>query len=109
MWMVLLTTVCMMVLVVLGMLIMTQIVTLEALTHGFWRGLLLIALGLISICVFKAALLPILICLLLWLKHVMAAVFGIVLTIIALTLTVQITIRLIRNRSIPERGNKEEQ
>jgi len=97
----LLLMLCGLVAVVLGMLLITQMVSLELLGKGIWRCLFLLAFVLITLWLLKAVLLPILICALVWLKGVMIRTLVIVLAAVTLALLRRVFfIRLaIRNSS----------
>lgn len=104
----LLITISMLLVVVVGMLIMTQAVSLEQIGDNLWKGFVSLAIVLIGTWVFRVLMLPILVCLLLWLKHAMAAALFILLVLVALMLLFQSTTRSIKDHRVPERSNKEE-
>jgi len=78
--------------VIVGLLVMTQLISLKNWGNGIWRGFLVIALGLIGFCVLKGLLLPILISWLVILKHMVWWLVIIVLAIIAVVLLGRILI-----------------
>jgi hypothetical protein len=93
MWMFLLTTICLLAVVIVGLLIMVQVVSLEQLGEGIWRGFLLIVLTLGGVWFIREAVLPILMCALVWLKHAMLWALTIILAAIASVLLLPIRVR----------------
>ena len=56
----LLTTIGVLAIVIVGLLVMTQTISLEGLVHGIWRGCLLVVFAVVAVWLLKMALLPIL-------------------------------------------------
>ena len=76
-------TTCVLAVVIVGMLVMTQAISLEQVGHGIWRGFLFLALGFITVWLTKAILLPILLCGLVWLKNKM--LWGLLIVLVVIT------------------------
>jgi len=74
---------CMLALVIVGMLVMVQAVSIETCLQGVWRGIVLLIVGFITWVLFRELLLPILICSLIWLRQAILAALLIVLVLIA--------------------------
>jgi len=74
---------CMLTVVIVGMLVMLQAVSLETCLQGLWRGVVVLVGAFIAWLLFRGLLLPILICSLIWLRQAMLAALLIVLALIA--------------------------
>ncbi len=107
MWISLFATLAVRAVVALGLLIMTQAISSEELWQGFARGLLLVVFVLVGVWVFKALMLPILICVLLLLRHAMVWALLIVLALIAFTLLMRMLASRVVKRIDRHRSNKE--
>jgi hypothetical protein len=75
--------VCMLAVVIIGLLVMTQAISLEELADGIWRGFLMALSVSIALCVLRGLLLPILASWLVALKEMIWWVVIIALAIIA--------------------------
>ena len=64
-----LSAACMLGVVIVGMLVMTRAISLDELGNAIWRGVLMTVVVLLTLCVLKVLLLPILISSLVMLKH----------------------------------------
>jgi hypothetical protein len=64
-----LSAICALAIVIVGILVMTRALTLEQLAHNIWRSSIFLALAFSALCFLKTALLPILICGLVWLQN----------------------------------------
>jgi len=95
----LVSALCMLAIVVVAVLIMTQAVSLEALGKGIARCLSLLMLALITLGLLKTRVLPILICAIVWLKGVMVWAFVIVLAVVALVLLLRVLLSRLANRN----------
>jgi hypothetical protein len=78
--------------VILGLLVMTHVVSLDGLEDGILRIFLVAALALIGLCVLQGLLFPILISWLVTLKHLIWWVVIIVLVLIAAMLSIRMLI-----------------
>lgn len=94
--------------VLVGLLLITQVLSLEQLGHGISRCLWLIALAFAVVCLLRAVLLPILLCLLVWWKGVMLWALGIVLAMIALLLLPRMLLMKFGNRKTRTQHQPEE-
>ena len=79
----LIATMCVLAIVVVGLLVVTQTISLEGLVHGIWRGFVLVVLAVAAVWLLRTGLLPILICALVALKQAMLGALLIVLEVIA--------------------------
>jgi hypothetical protein len=77
------SAVCILGVVIVGLLVMTQAISLETLVNGLWRSFLLVVAVLVGLCVLKSLLLPILTSWLVALKQIAWWVVVIVLVLIA--------------------------
>ena len=75
--------VCVLAVVIIGLLIMTQVISLEALGNGIWRAFMAVLVGLVAACILKGSLLPILFSWLVGLKQMFLwiAIIGLALVI----------------------------
>jgi hypothetical protein len=99
-----LSAVCTLGVVIVGLLVMTRVISLEELRNGIVRGLLVGALALIGICVLKGLLLPTLISWLVTLRRMSSLVVIIVFAVIALVLVVRMLISRFQ-QWLSHRGN----
>ena len=86
MWMLLITTICTVAVVTVGLLIMSQLVKLEERGNGVSRVCLILALLFTAFWVLKVLVLPILICGLVWLKQAMLAIAVVLLIIVGIAM-----------------------
>ena len=89
-----LSAVCVLGVVMVGLLVMLQIVSLEELGHGLRQCFLLLVLVLVTLCLLRVVLLPMLACGLVWLKGVMLKTVVIVLAIIAVVSLLRMLLKL---------------
>jgi hypothetical protein len=83
---------CMLAVVIVGLLVMTQIISLEELRAGIGRVFLMALIMLIALCVLKGLLLPILRSWVVTLKHMTAWLVIIVLAVIAAVLLLRMLV-----------------
>ena len=93
---------CVMTLVIVGMLVMVQAVSIGTCLQGVWRGIVVLICGFAWV-LFRGLLLPILICSLIWLRQAILAALLIVLALIAGLFAWKFAIRAQRNREGGER------
>lgn len=86
------SAVCVLGVVMVGLLVMVQAISLEELGRGMWRGFLLAVAALVGLCVLRGSLLPILTRCLVALKQLMWWAFVIVLAVIATLLLLKVLI-----------------
>jgi hypothetical protein len=87
-----LSAVCMLGVVIVGLLVMTRVISLEELGNGIVRGFLVTALALIGLCVLRGVLLPVLISWLVTLRQMSSWVAIVALAVIALVFAVRMLI-----------------
>ena len=96
---------CMLAVVMVGLLVMTQAISLEELGNGIWRGFLTVVLAVVAICFLKAVLLPILICWLVRLKQMLLWIAVVVLALVIALLVLQMLISKFAQR--PPAGDRD--
>jgi hypothetical protein len=101
-------TTCGLAVVVVGILIMTQVLSLEELGSGMWRAFVFLALAFVMVWVLRTVLLPILICVLVWLKSVMLWAVVIVLATIAFMIMLRVLPLKLAKRAPQDKNHKEE-
>jgi hypothetical protein len=106
MMMPLLTTLCVLGVLIVGLLVMTQAVSFEQLGHGIWRAFVAIVLVVIGAWLLKSALLPILRCVIVWLKHAMQWALVSVLALTTAILLLRIAMLTLASRNTHE-GHEE--
>jgi hypothetical protein len=84
------SAVCIFGIEIVGLLVMTQSISLEELRNGVWRGILLVVMVLVGICALKSLLLPILTSWLVALKQIMWWSFVIVIAVIVASLVLKV-------------------
>jgi hypothetical protein len=94
---------CVLTLVIVGMLVMVQMLSIETCLRGVWRGIVVLIGGFIAWVLFRRLLLPILICSLIWLRQAIFAALLIVLALIAGRFAWKFAIPAQRNRDGGER------
>ena len=97
--------VCMLGIVIVGLLVMTQIIGLEQLGRGIWRGFLMIMLTLVALWFLKAVLLPTLICWLVRLKQMFLWIAVVVVALVIALLVLRMLISKLAQRS-PAKGER---
>ncbi len=94
-----LSAICMLAIVIVGLLVMTQIISLEELGNAIWQGFLTIVIVLVAICFLKAILLPILISWVVALKQMLVWIAMIVFALVIALLVVRVIISKSTQRS----------
>lgn len=94
---------CVLAVLIIGLLVMTQTISLEQVCGGIWRCFLLLVLALVTFCLLKALLLPILTLGLIWLRQLMLWVLVIVLAVVASMLLLRMLFLKLANGNT--RGN----
>ena len=94
---------CMLTLVIIGLLVMVQAVSLETCLQGIWRGIVVLIVGFVTWVLFRELLLPILICSLISLRQAILATLIMVLALIAGLFVWKFAIPAQRNRDGGER------
>ena len=84
------SAVCILGVVTVGLLVMTQAISLEELGNGIWRGVLLVVTVFVGICALKSLVLPILTSWLVALRQIMWWIFLIALAVIAALLLLKV-------------------
>jgi hypothetical protein len=84
--------------VIIGILIMIQLLSLEQLGSAIWRCLLCLAAAFIAVWLLKVLVLPILVCTLLWLKRALLGILVIVILVAALFALLRLVFLKIVNR-----------
>ena len=97
--------VCILAIVIVGLLVMTQLISLEELGNGIWRAFLTVLVSLIAICFLKAVLLPILICWIVRLKQMFLWIAVVVLALVIALLVLRMLISKLAQRS-PAKGER---
>jgi hypothetical protein len=93
--------------VILGMLVMTQLVSLEELGRAIWRAFITVLLVLIAFCVAKTVLLPILVSWLVGLKQMLLWIAIVVLALVIALLVLRIVISKLAQRPLARDGHDE--
>jgi len=100
--------VLMLVVVLVGMLLMTQILNFEPLGIGMWRLFFLVMLVGVGAFLLKFALLPILVCVLVLLKRLVFLGLAIVMVLIATIFVLRLVFMKLANRNArPHRRNED--
>ena len=94
--------------VLVGMLLMTQILSFEQLRTGIWRLFLLVALVACAAFLLKLVLLPILLCALVLLKSLALLGLAIVMVLIACVVILRLCLLKLANRNARHSGRNEE-
>jgi hypothetical protein len=100
-------TTCVLAVVIIGLLIMTQALTFEQLGSGIWRGLVLLAV-VCAAWLFTAVVLPILLCALVWLKNAMLGILVSMLIVVAVLVLLRLAFNVLMNRTPHGTQKKEE-
>jgi hypothetical protein len=81
--------VCVLGVVIVGLLLMMQVISIELLGNTIWRGSLVVVISVIVLCVFKGFLLPILIC---WLVRLKQMFLWIAMVVLVLVLVISLLV-----------------
>lgn len=105
----LLLAVCVLAVIIVGILLMTQILSLEQLGMGIRRSFVLLWFAIVLLLLIRVALLPILLCGLVWLKTMMLWIFFIVIVGIASLFVGRLIFLRLVNRNARRAHSKREE
>lgn len=103
----LLFTVWVLVVVILGMLVMTQVVRLEQVSSAFWKAFQCLVLASVALWTLKFAVLPILLSALVWSKGVMKWSLAITGSVVALLILLRLLFMGLAKHKARDKHKKE--